>query len=144
MDINGSLYNNGSVKAFDIMHPNKDKAEKCFRLRHRCIESDIDTCLYKYQFRCNEALNTFDLPDFFQHLLESCLVVVSPFKHFGPAWGETSTDGSNMLYLNCSVPGIYNVLLMGDRKDRDAIEELDTYGIEYHQIINYSEYYIWD
>jgi hypothetical protein len=129
------LYINGTVKAFDIVHPNKDKAEHAFRLRHRCVESDVSTCLYKYQFRCNEALNTFDLPDYFQHLLENCLVVVSPFKHFGAAWGETSTDGSNKLYLTCSAPGLYNVFLMGDRKDKDAVDEFSSYGIEYRQNI---------
>ena len=127
------LYINGVVKAFDIVHPNKAKSEQNFRLRHRCIESDVSTCLYKYQFRCNEALNTFELPDYFSHLLENCLVVVSPFKHFGAAWGETRTDGSNKLCLTCSAPGIYNVFLMGDRKDKDAVEELDQYGIEYRQ-----------
>ena len=125
------LYINGVVKAFDIVHPSKDKGEQNFRLRHRCIESDVSTCMYKYQFRCNEGVNTFDLPDYFEHLLENCLVVVSPFKHFGAAWGETSTDGSNQLYVICSAIGVYNVFLMGDRKDKDALEEFNSYGIEY-------------
>ena len=82
------LYINGVVKAFDIVHPSQDKGEQNFRLRHRCIESDVSTCMYKYQFRCNEGLNTFDLPDYFEHLLDKCLVVVSPFKHFGARGGR--------------------------------------------------------
>ena len=68
------------------------------------------------------GLNTFPLPDYFDALNTDVLVYVSPFRHFGAAWGESV---GNTLNITCSEGGLYNILVVGTRDDpvMDGIHE---------------------
>jgi len=111
------------TKTFDIPHPIK----KNHRLRHRCIESPEARLLYEFQVECVEGLNSIDLPDYFGPLNTDCRVYVSPFRHFGAAWGEVGEQ----LHVTTNGPGTYNVLLLGTRNDQAARDEFAEYGVEY-------------
>ena len=99
--MNGNSYFNGTTsasgtKTFDISHPIKEG----YRLRHRCLEGHQAYLMYQYQEHCNVGENSFELPDYFSAMNTDVKVYVSPFKHFGSAWGETV---ENTLYnrINC-------------------------------------------
>ena len=47
------------------------------------------------------------------------MVWVSPYKHFGSAYGEVTTDQCCLVVCSNS-DGCYNVLLVGTRKDETA------------------------
>ena len=114
----GSL-SSGAPKNFDIPHPTKTG----YRLRHRCLEGPLAYCVYPYQLHCVVGLNTFPLPDYFDALNTDVLVYVSPFRHFGVAWGESV--GNNTLNVTCSETGTYNIQILGTRDDpvMDGIHE---------------------
>ena len=81
---------------------------------------------YTYQVPCHAGLNTVALADRFEFLNGETKVFVSPLRHFGAAWGETS---GNTLSITASAAGEYNVLVFGVRKDEAAMS--DTVGVEY-------------
>jgi len=132
--VSGSAYVHGNFsvsgsKNFDIKHPTKDG----YRLRHRCLEGPEAYLFYQYQETCTLGLNTFNLPEYFEAMNKDVLVYVSPYKHFWSAWGETSTDGTNKLYITTSRAGIYNIQVVGTRNDQAATDEFETYGVEYEE-----------
>ena len=125
---------NGSVSktsgSFDIAHPDPEKKDT-HRLRHYFVETpSAGGNIYKYQINCKAGENYIDLPDYFKHLNTDSLVWANSFKHFGRAWGEVVEDGARAKIV-CEDAGIYNILVFGDRKDKDAMEEFDKFGIEY-------------
>jgi hypothetical protein len=75
---------------------------------------------------CVQGKNEFPLPEWFSALNENVMVWVNPFKHRGLAWGETN---ENVLHVDCSKNGLYNILIMGMRRDKDAKE--NWAGAEY-------------
>ena len=52
-------------------------------------------------------------------------VYVSPFRHFGAAWG-----GAVENTLTASTAGTYNIQVIGVRSDQIAFNEFETYGVE--------------
>jgi hypothetical protein len=116
----GSLYAvsmTAGTKPFLIKHP--DPAKEGWQLKHTAIESDDQgSCLYRRQLECVQGKNQFDLPSWFSHLNEEVLVWANAFKHRGVAWGETI---GNVLVVDASKAGVYNVLIFGKRKDPAAI-----------------------
>jgi hypothetical protein len=112
------------VKAFDIVHPLKPG----YRLRHRCNESPEPRLNYEFTLTCKTGLNTFDMPDYFEAMNKDVRVYCSAARSFGQAWGETQ---GNLLHVTCSQDGDYYVMVVGTRNDKDAQEEMDTYGVEY-------------
>ena len=65
------------------------------------------------------------LEDWFSALNENVQVWCQAHKHRGQAWGEVS---GNVLVLDCSKQGVYNVLIIGTRQDKDAKE--NWHGVE--------------
>ena len=57
-------------------------------------------------------------------------VYVSPFRHFGAAWGETV---EKYIIYYASTAGTYNIQVIGVRSDQIAIDEFETYGVEYKE-----------
>ena len=117
-----TLHCNGSFaassKSFDIPHP--DPSKEGFRLRHACIETpSCGGVQYKYQFTCVKGANEFPLPSYIQHLAVDLMCFCSPYKCFGQAWAEVI---GSTLHVNCSKAMITNVLIFGDRCDKDAME----------------------
>jgi len=75
--------------------------------------------LYRWQVEVKGGIGTILLPDYYKHLNENDQVWVSPYKHFGQAWGEV-TDDQEYLIIHANEDGLYNVLLIGTRKDEIA------------------------
>ncbi len=59
---------------------------------------------------------TFLVPAWFQHLAKDVIVHVTPFKHFGSAWGELLDDGLS-IQMHATTRGQWNVLITASRKD---------------------------
>tara|TARA_Y100000994_G_scaffold249602_1_gene262488 strand:- start:6286 stop:15834 length:9549 start_codon:yes stop_codon:yes gene_type:complete len=116
--------------SFDIPHVLEDKKNEGWRLRHYFVETPSSGGnIYKYQKQCIKGENVFDLPDWFNQLNRDVIVYVVPFKHFGCGWGEVNEN--NKCVVNVNKKGKYNILVFGDRKDPIALENYNTYGIEY-------------
>jgi hypothetical protein len=117
-----------TTKPFCIPHPDTSKPPGT-RLRHRCIEGEQSCTFYTYRLNCTTGLNTFSLPDYFRYLnADDAMVYVSPIKHFGRGWGETSE--SNLL-VTVESGGLYNILVIATRADKDAIDEFTEFGVEH-------------
>ena len=54
---------------------------------------------------------------------------VPPYRCFGSAWAETE-DGVS-LHVHANLPGTYNIMVVGTRMDKAAIDECNEYGVEY-------------
>jgi hypothetical protein len=112
------------TKSFDIKHPVKEG----YRLRHRCIEGPEAYLFYHFQYDCKAGFNEFELPDYFDAMNSNVLVYVSPYKHFGAAWGETK---QNTLTVCCSLDGTYNIQVIGTRNDQVSQDDFSKFGVEY-------------
>jgi prepilin-type N-terminal cleavage/methylation domain-containing protein len=131
--INGNATVSGSLSkgsgSFDIEHPDPKKKDT-HRLRHYFVETpSAGGNIYKYQIECKEGENYIDLPDYFEFLNKDSLVWVTPFKHFGRAWGEVKND--KKIKIVAEQKGVYNILVFADRKDEAAMKDFNKYGIEY-------------
>ena len=56
------------------------------------------------------------------------MVYVSPIKHFGRGWGETSHSS---LLVTADGEGLYNVLVIALRIDKDALDEFAEFAVEH-------------
>ena len=54
---------------------------------------------------------------------------VTPYRCFGSGWAETE-DGVS-LHVHASLAGTYNIMVVGTRMDKAAIDEYKEYGAEY-------------
>jgi hypothetical protein len=84
-------FNATGSKNFDIKHPFKEG----YRVRHRCMEGPLAYVFYHFQFDCKVGFNEFAMPDYFDVMNTDVLVHVSPYEHFGAAWGRTETQINN-------------------------------------------------
>ena len=108
----------GSSKSFDIEHPDPDKAEQKYRLRHWCVESDVagGMVMYRKQITTTKASTVFiEMPNWFEHLVKNVIVFCSPDEHFGNAWGKYINN--NIIEIHTSKGGKYNILITCDRAD---------------------------
>ena len=64
--------------------------------------------------------SVIELPDYYSYLNKNDQVWVSANKHFGVGYGEVTEDQKCLVVCSCC-DGIYNVLLIGTRKDNDAV-----------------------
>ena len=148
VSIAGSL--SKSAGSFRIMHP--DPAKSCAKdLWHSFVESPNEgEGIYRWQVETSNCANVITLPDYYRHLNKNDMVWVSPYKHFGAAYGEVTADQCCLVVCS-NVDGCYNVLLLGTRKDPSAVrawkgterdatnsspfmEETHTYG-EHSQMV---------
>lgn len=112
---------------FDIPHPNPNK--KGMRLRHAFVESPTaGDNLYRYEVEIKEGVAVILLPDYFQYLNENVQVWVSAKNHRGQA--ISSGDLQTFIQLNGD-DGVYNVLVIGTRKDPVATNFWNKHGLEY-------------
>jgi hypothetical protein len=116
--------------SFDIPHPIPSK-KKTHRLRHYFVETpSAGGNIYKYKIQCTEGENLLKLPLYYDYLNKDSLVWVSPFNHYGRAYGEVM---GNFVKIVAESSGAYNVLVFGDRKDETAMKDFNKYGIEYEK-----------
>lgn len=122
--------------SFDIVHPDPVKAEHGYRLRHCFVESPTrGDNLYRFQVTTTNKVATLSLPDYYPHLNENTQIFVTA------EWSDEGAIGSGCGRLNPTNPlhvdvrvtedGVYNVLIVGTRKDQLMKDFWDDKGAEY-------------
>ena len=113
----GTVY--GATKSFAIAHP--DPAKPDMRLRHWCIETADapgGLLLYRRTVEMTSTTETIEMPSWFSHLTKDVIVQVTPYQHFGSAWGECN---GNTIELHATTLGKWHVLITASRKDDCAV-----------------------
>lgn len=114
--------------SFNIAHPDPSKPEGT-RLRHCFVESPTaGDNIYRYEVEVKDGKAEIELPDYFKHLNENPQAWVSPVDVLGIARAECTLE---KVVIEASKDGKYNVLVIGTRKDEDAVAHWEEYGIEY-------------
>ncbi|MFH1868449.1 MAG: hypothetical protein ABH843_05715 [Candidatus Omnitrophota bacterium] len=131
LDINGSISATG-LKLFDIKHPDPAKSEEGWRLRHACVETPTggdNIYIYEVEIDANGGKKEIGLPSYWKHLNNNPQVFVSAKGQLAYAYGALDEQAEKLIVTG-EKKGIYNILLIGTRKDKDAKESFDT-GAEY-------------
>tara|TARA_Y100000361_G_C11097466_1_gene309942 strand:+ start:21 stop:965 length:945 start_codon:yes stop_codon:yes gene_type:complete len=109
-----------SSGCFKIAHPNPAKRDS-YDLVHSFVESPTEgDNIYRYTTETTSCRSVIELPDYYSYLNKNDQVWVSANKHFGVGYGEVTEDQKCLVVCSCC-DGIYNVLLIGTRKDNDAV-----------------------
>lgn len=126
LSITGALSKGSGT--FDIPHPDPNKPDGT-RLRHSFVESPTaGDNLYRYQVQTKNKHYQILLPDYFKHLNENPQVWITPVNVLGTFRSECDLETVD-IYV--SEDGIYNVLVIGTRKDTIAVDHWETKGVEY-------------
>ena len=105
--------------SFSISHPNPTKT-KTHKLIHSFVESPTSgDNIYRYEIDVKDGIATIELPDYYQYLNENSQIWVSPKNGFGTAYGVISED-LKTITIFADKDLIYNVLVIGTRKDETA------------------------
>lgn len=135
--LNTNVYASSLTKgagSFEIKHPNPNK-ESGYVLRHCFVESPTrGDNIYRYQIvtTTDNSFTVVDLPDYWKYLNENPQVWISPVDTFGIGYGSVD-EVSNQIKINTNLKGMYNVLLIGTRKDTVAKQHFDDNGgLEYY------------
>ena len=126
--ISGSL--TASSKSFLIDHPDPEKAAVGYKLRHWSVETaDCPGGLVQYRRTVDMTSTTqsFQMQDWFSHLVKEVTVHVCPYQHFGSGWGECQ---GNTVTLHATTLGKWHVLVVAARAD-DCAENHCEQEVEY-------------
>ena len=125
LHVSGSL--SKTAGSFLINNPVPEKSGT--KLRHSFVESPTrGDNLYRFSAIVKDYLMTVvELPDYFKYLNENVQVWVNADGHFGKAFGKINDDYTSLIIQADSV-GKYNVLVVGTRKDPDAIKHWEGLG----------------
>jgi len=105
--------------SFKISHPNPEK-NKTHYLIHSFVESPTaGDNIYRYEVESINGVVEITLPDYFSYLNDNIQVWVSGKNNFGNGYGKVSND-LKKINIHTSIDGIYNVLVIGTRKDDHA------------------------
>ena len=116
--VNGSI--SATSKNFSIPHPKSTKTET-HKLYHSTVESPTaGDNLYRFEVEVENGTATIDLPDYYKYLNENDQVWVNAKNHFGRAYGVVNQEQTTLTVF-ADADGEYNVLLIGTRKDKDAV-----------------------
>lgn len=116
LDITGTL--SKGAGSFKINHPDPEKTDK--NLWHSFVESPTaGDNIYRWQIQVKDNFYQIKLPDYYKFLNENHQIWISPVKHFGQGYGEVNED-ETFIEITTNQDGIYNVLLIGTRKDETA------------------------
>lgn len=114
----GNLSKTGG--SFKISHPNPEKTDTHW-LYHSFVESPTaGDNIYRFSEELIAGDNIIDLPDYYNFLNEDTMVWISPVEHFGRGWGKYVDGVDNKIKVCVDQDGIYNILVIGTRKDADA------------------------
>jgi hypothetical protein len=120
---NNTTYLNALSKTsgtFRINHPDPSKTA-CKYLQHSFVESPTrGDNIYRYSVTTCNCTATVTLPDYYKFLNENDQVWVNPVNHFGSAYG-TIDSCQTCISITSNCDGQYNVLVIGTRKDIDAV-----------------------
>ena len=107
---------------FTIDHPNPCKTAT-HNLHHSFVESPTaGDNLYRFEVEIGEDLQgEIILPEYYRYLNENSQVWVNPVDNLGRAFGIVNLSATKVK-ITASDPGKYNVLVVGTRKDKAAVE----------------------
>ena len=112
---------------FRISHPDPTKTNTHY-LQHSFVESPTaGDNIYRYVVTVKDGVAEIELPDYFKFLNENPQVWVSAKNGFGIAYGITNEDLTKVI-ITANLDIDYNVLIIGTRKDKDAVKNWN--GIE--------------
>ena len=132
VDIVGNLTKTSG--AFDIPHPNPNKPAGT-RLRHSFVESPTaGDNIYRYVVEVKDGTAEIALPDYFEYLNTNLQAWVNPISVLGSS--AIAVCNNNKVIINATHDGLYNVLVIGTRKDPLAQEPWSKTGVEYVRRIN--------
>ena len=125
LKVSGNVNITGSISkgsgSFSISHPNPSK-NKTHKLIHSFVESPTaGDNIYRYEVEVINGIATIQLPDYYEYLNENTQIWVTPKNGFGIAYGVVAEDlKTATIYADKDL--IYNVLIIGTRKDKLAKE----------------------
>jgi hypothetical protein len=106
--------------SFMIFHPDPSKTNT-HTLSHTFVESPNEgDNIYRFKITTSNNTSTLELPSYFKWLNKDVQIKVSPTNHFGVAYGIYN-ESQNSITFTSNVDGEYNVLVIGTRKDYDAL-----------------------
>lgn len=106
---------------FRINHPDPSKQHTHY-LSHSFVESPTaGDNIYRYKVNVINGTAVVNLPSYYKYLNENDQIWVTPQGHFGIGYGTVNTE-QTQLTIYGNTDGEYNVLLIGTRKDTDAVE----------------------
>ena len=117
-------------KQFDIPHPDPAKCVQNYRLKHSCVEAPSrGDNLYRYALTTTTAGEHFslELPSYWTYLNENPQAFISAVDT--PSWCFATVGGASVTGA-CQLPGSYNILVFGTRKDPNSLG-FDVNGVEY-------------
>ena len=125
--------------SFKIDHPNPKKTPTC-NLIHSFVESPTSgDNIYRFKIQIDNTLKgEVKLPDYYKHLNKDSQVWVNPVDNLGRAFGIINKSLSKVK-VTTSDPGNYNILIIGTRKDKAALDFWKGVEIEKNkeELINY-------
>ena len=113
--------------SFAISHP--DPSKTAYKeLWHSFVESPTaGDNIYRFTVRTQSCEATLKLPDYYKYLNKDTQVWVAPKDNFGAAHGQIDSSEEN-INIKSNEDGIFNVLVIGTRKDKDAVDS--WHGVE--------------
>jgi hypothetical protein len=123
-----------SSGSFKIPHPDPIKAECGKFLKHSFVESPTaGDNIYRFNVTTSNCSASIELPDYYNLLNNNDQVWVSAVCHFGNAYGVINNN-QTALSICSNADGEYNVLLIGTRKDKLALDAWN--GTEVDEVEN--------
>ena len=110
----------GASKSFSIVHPDPAKSAEGYHLRHWCVETADapgGLVMYRRTIDMTSTTATFEMPDWFSHLVKDVMVQATPYQHFGSAWGGCV---ENTIEIHATTIGKWHVLITAARADHCA------------------------
>jgi hypothetical protein len=118
-----TTYTNALSKAsgtFRINHPDPSKTATKY-LQHSFVESPTrGDNIYRYVVCAVGCAASLKLPSYYKFLNENDQVWVTPKSHLGYGFGVVNEEQTNV-DITTNADGEYNVLIIGTRKDIDAM-----------------------
>ena len=112
---------------FKIDHPDPLKTDTHY-LQHSFVESPTGgDNIYRWTVTTTNKIHTITLPDYYKFLNKDDMVWISPVNHFGRAYGTVNQEQTEINIVT-DTDGIYNVLLVGTRKDPTVLRQFE--GVE--------------
>tara|TARA_R100000008_G_scaffold86870_1_gene82221 strand:+ start:735 stop:1736 length:1002 start_codon:yes stop_codon:yes gene_type:complete len=106
--------------SFRIVHPDPKKKNKW--LFHSFVESpNAGDNIYRWSVNVCGCSCCFELPDYYKYLNENSMAWVKPVGHLGSAYATLNKEQDNLI-LCSNRDGCYNILLIGTRCDKCAVE----------------------
>ena len=123
--VNGDIHINGNLSktagSFKIDHPDPEKTET-HTLWHSFVESPTaGDNLYRHRVTTKNKKATIKLPDYFKFLNVDEMTWVSPVRSFGRGYAVVNQEQTEVEVVT-DEDGDYNVLIIGTRKDKDAVK----------------------